>query len=40
MVSLGWLGVMADIAGVTSMLVGADAGWISGHIVRANGGAI
>jgi 3-oxoacyl-[acyl-carrier protein] reductase len=32
------LGQPDDIASVVSMLVGADAGWVNGQILRANGG--
>jgi 3-oxoacyl-[acyl-carrier protein] reductase len=32
------LGQPDDIAGVVAMLVGADAGWVNGQILRANGG--
>ncbi len=37
---LGRLGEVGDIAGVVSLLVGPDAGWINGQIVRANGGVV
>jgi 3-oxoacyl-[acyl-carrier protein] reductase len=32
------LGQPDDIAGVISFLVGPDAGWVNGQILRANGG--
>jgi 3-oxoacyl-[acyl-carrier protein] reductase len=32
------LGQPEDIAGVVSFLVGPDAGWVNGQILRANGG--
>ncbi|MBB1636372.1 SDR family oxidoreductase [Cupriavidus sp. UME77] len=32
------LGQPEDIAGVVAFLVGADAGWVNGQILRANGG--
>jgi 3-oxoacyl-[acyl-carrier protein] reductase len=32
------LGQPQDIAGVVSFLVGPDAGWVNGQILRANGG--
>lgn len=37
---LGRLGEVEDIASVVSMLVGPDAGWINGQIIRANGGVV
>lgn len=37
---LGRLGEADDIAGVVSLLVGPDGGWINGQVVRANGGVI
>lgn len=37
---LGRLGEVGDIASVVSLLVGPDAGWINGQIVRANGGVV
>jgi len=40
MIPLGRLGEVDDIARAVSMLVGPDAGWINGQIVRANGGVI
>jgi 3-oxoacyl-[acyl-carrier protein] reductase len=32
------LGRPDDIAGVVSFLVGPDAGWVNGQVLRANGG--
>jgi len=37
---LGRLGEVEDIARVVSLLVDPDAGWISGQVIRANGGVI
>ena len=34
------LGQPGDIASVVSFLAGPDSGWVSGQIIRANGGAI
>jgi 3-oxoacyl-[acyl-carrier protein] reductase len=34
------LGQPEDIASVVSFLVGADAGWVDGQILRANGGLV
>jgi len=39
-IPFGRLGEVDDIARVVSLLVGPDGGWISGQIVRANGGAV
>jgi len=36
----GRLGEVNDIASVVALLVGPDGGWISGQVVRANGGVI
>jgi len=36
----GRLGTPEDIARVVAFLAGADGGWISGQVIRANGGAI
>lgn len=36
----GRLGQPDDIAGVVSFLAGPDSGWVSGQIIRANGGTI
>jgi 3-oxoacyl-[acyl-carrier protein] reductase len=40
MAALGRLGTPEDIAGVVAMLVGPDAGWVTGQNLRANGGLI
>lgn len=40
MAALGRLGTPGDIAAVVAMLVGPDAGWVTGQNVRANGGLI
>lgn len=40
MAALGRLGQPDDIAAVVAMLVGPDAGWVTGQNVRANGGLI
>jgi 3-oxoacyl-[acyl-carrier protein] reductase len=40
MIPLGRLGEVDDIASVVSLLIGDDGGWISGQVVRANGGVI
>ncbi|WP_416797487.1 SDR family oxidoreductase [Ciceribacter azotifigens] len=40
MIPLGRLGEVDEIAGVVSMLVGPDGGWINGQVVRANGGVV
>lgn len=37
---LGRIGEPDDIARVVSFLVGPDAGWINGQVLRANGGVI
>ena len=34
------LGEPDDIAGVVSFLVGSDAGWVNGQVLRANGGVV
>ncbi len=36
----GRLGEPEDIAGVVSFLLGADAGWVNGQVIRANGGMV
>jgi 3-oxoacyl-[acyl-carrier protein] reductase len=36
----GRLGQPDDIAGVVSFLAGPDSGWVSGQVIRANGGTI
>ncbi len=40
MAALGRLGTPEDIAAVVAVLVGPDAGWVTGQNVRANGGLI
>ena len=40
MIPLGRLAEPEDIARVVSFLVGPDGGWISGQVLRANGGAV
>jgi|SRR5579883_3155567 len=40
MASLGRLGRPDDIAAAVAMLVGPDAGWVTGQNIRANGGVI
>ena len=37
---LGRLGEPEDVAGVVSILAGADGGWINGQVLRANGGIV
>ncbi|HEV3190218.1 MAG TPA: SDR family oxidoreductase [Polyangiaceae bacterium] len=37
---LGRLGEPVDIARVVSFLVGPDAGWVNGQVLRANGGIV
>lgn len=37
-IPLGRLGEPVDIAGIVSFLVGPDAAWINGQVLRANGG--
>jgi 3-oxoacyl-[acyl-carrier protein] reductase len=36
----GRVGEVEDIARVVSLLVDPDGGWISGQVVRANGGVV
>jgi 3-oxoacyl-[acyl-carrier protein] reductase len=36
----GRLGQPEDIAGLVSFLAGPDSGWVSGQVIRANGGVI
>ena len=36
----GRLGEPQDIAGVVSFLLSADAGWVNGQVIRANGGMV
>ncbi len=38
MAPMGRLGEVGDIEGVVAFLVGRDAGWISGQVLRVNGG--
>ena len=40
MIPLGRLAEPEDIARVVSFLVGPDGGWVSGQVLRANGGAV
>ena len=40
MAALGRLGTPEDIAAVVAMLVGPDAGWVTGQNIRTNGGLI
>lgn len=40
LIPLGRLAEPADIAAVISFLVGPDGGWVSGQVVRANGGIV
>ena len=40
MIPLGRLGEPEDIARVVAFLVGPDGGWISGQVLRANGGVV
>jgi len=40
MIPMGRLGEPEDIAAAVSMLLGPDSHWITGQVVRANGGAI
>ena len=40
MAALGRLGQPQDIADVVALLVSAEAGWITGQNIRANGGTI
>lgn len=37
-IPMGRLGEPDDIAGVVSFLAGPDSGWVSGQIIKANGG--
>jgi 3-oxoacyl-[acyl-carrier protein] reductase len=36
----GRLGQPTDIAGLVAFLAGPDSGWVSGQVIRANGGAL
>lgn len=40
MIPMGRLGEPDDIASVISFLVGPDGGWVSGQVLRANGGVV
>lgn len=40
MVPLGRIGEVDDIVGVVSFLVGPEAGWINGQVLRVNGGFV
>jgi 3-oxoacyl-[acyl-carrier protein] reductase len=40
MAALGRLGTPEDVAATVAMLVGPDAGWVTGQNVRVNGGLI
>lgn len=40
MIPLGRLAEPDDIASVVSFLVGPDGGWVSGQVLRANGGVV
>ena len=40
LIPLGRLGKPDDIARVVSFLVGPDGGWVSGQVLRANGGMV
>ena len=40
MAALGRLGTPEDVAAAVAMLVGPDAGWVTGQNVRVNGGLI
>ncbi|MBB4859355.1 3-oxoacyl-[acyl-carrier protein] reductase [Novosphingobium chloroacetimidivorans] len=40
MIPLGRLAEPADIAAVVSFLLGPDSGWVSGQVLRANGGMV
>ncbi len=37
-IPLGRLGGPDDVAGVVAFLAGADGGWVSGQVIKANGG--
>ena len=37
---MGRLGEVPDIANVVSFLAGPDSAWVTGQIVRANGGVV
>ena len=40
LIPMGRLGKPQDIASVISFLAGPDSGWVSGQVIRANGGMI
>ena len=40
MVPLGRIGEVSDIEGVVAFLLGKDAGWINGQVLRVNGGFV
>lgn len=40
MIPLGRIAEPGDIASVVSFLVGPDGGWVSGQVLRANGGVV
>jgi len=40
MIPMGRLGEPEDIAAAVSMLLGPDSHWITGQIIRANGGLV
>jgi 3-oxoacyl-[acyl-carrier protein] reductase len=37
-IPMGRLGTPEDAPGVVSFLAGPDGGWVSGQVIRANGG--
>ena len=39
-VPLGRLGQPSDIAGIVGFLAGSEAGWLSGQVIRVNGGGV
>ncbi|RRH86793.1 SDR family oxidoreductase [Variovorax beijingensis] len=39
-VPLGRLGQPTDIAGIVAFLAGPEAGWLSGQVIRVNGGGV
>ncbi len=38
MAPLGRIGEVEDIVGIVSFLAGREGGWISGQVIRVNGG--
>lgn len=40
MIPLGRIGEPEDVVGIVSFLVGPDGGWVSGQVLRANGGMV